>query len=667
MLKTTNKATFLSFVVLLLVTVTVSVYSQITDIQRQPFLSGLNFPVFITNAGDGTNRMFVVEQRGVIRVVEPGSNTPATFMDLSSVVSQTGSERGLLGLAFHPDFAGNNYFFVNFTRQSDGATVIARYKAINNNTAGDPDSRFEIITIPQDFSNHNGGHIAFGPDDDLYIGMGDGGSGDDPNNRAQDIESLLGKMLRITPSVSEPVMGASSYTIPNDNPYVGVTGLDEIWAIGLRNPYRWSFDGGGARQLWAGDVGQGAFEEVSIIENGGNYGWRVYEANSCTNNDPGLCIPENYDPPLLEYAHSAGRCSITGGYVYRGNRGTLGQGDYIYGDFCTGEYWLWDGNSSQLIENTPRNISAFGEDESGELYLVSLGGTVEKIINTGSNRASSDFDGDGRTDVTIFRPEGGFWFSLLSGSGNYLIAQFGAEGDIPVPKDYDGDFITDLAVFRPSNSQWFIFESSTNSIDNRAFGEPGDIPVPGDFLNDDLPDLAVFRPSEGVWYIVNTPGGSSSGGFTGRQFGIGGDIPVVGDYDGNGKDDLAVFRPAESVWYSSNFDASGFSVTPWGANGDVPAPGDYDGDGKNDVTVFRPGDGNWYTFLSESGTSRAINWGLSEDIPNPGDYDGDGSEDLAIWRPSTGEWFVLRSSDFSYFAGPLGVSTDIPVPRYDTP
>lgn len=651
------------FLVFTIAMAVVSVAAQLENIQREPYLTGLTRPVFITNAADGTNRMFVVQQRGLIRVVEPASTTPTTFLDLSGLVSQSGNERGLLGLAFHPDFENNNYFFVNYTRSSDGATVIERYRAINNNTVGDPKSGVPIITIAQDFSNHNGGHIDFDADDNLFIGMGDGGSGNDPNNRAQNINSLLGKMLRITPSLAANV-GQSPYTNPPDNPYVGVAGADEIYAIGLRNPYRWSFDRGGTNELWAGDVGQNAIEEVDIVRLGKNYGWRVYEGNQCTNNDPGLCTPSNYEPPVFQYSQAGPRCAVTGGYVYRGNRGTFPQGSYIYGDYCTGEYWLWDGASQVLIEDTPRNISGFGEDEAGELYLVNLNGTVEKIINTNPLKAVSDFDGDGTTDISVFRPSGGVWYSYLSATGTYLVQAFGAAGDIPVPQDWDGDNITDISLYRPSTNNWFIFQSSDNTIDNRAFGEPGDLPVAGDYLSDDLPELAVFRPSEGTWYIVNVPGGDGSGGFTSTSFGVDGDIPTIGDYDGDGKDDLAVFRPSTGVWYNKDFIDPDFRTSPWGISTDIAAPGDFDGDGSTDLSIYRPSEGNWYTLLSASGGLRVTRFGIDGDIPTVGDYDGDGTHDVSVWRPATGVWWVLRSSEPSYFSAPLGVSTDLPIPAY---
>ncbi len=352
-------------------------------ITLQPFVTGLSSPLLLTNAKDGTRRLFIVQQGGIIKVVQFGSNTPSDFLNITSKVV-SGGERGLLGLTFHPQFATNGYFFVNYTRAGDGATVIARYKTTDaTNTLGNPNSEKILLTIAQPFSNHNGGMIEFGPDDNLYIGMGDGGSANDPGNRAQNINELLGKFLRVTPTLdASPTTPA--YTIPSDNPYVGVDGADEIYAIGMRNPFRWSFDRGGARQLWAGDVGQGLLEEVDIITLGGNYGWRIMEGSQCTPGvNPNCTPPVGHIPPIFEYSNAnSPRCSITGGYVYRGTQAALPDGSYIYGDYCTGEILLWNNNQQTLLLDTTRNISSFGEDEDGELYVVGLGGTVERIVGT---------------------------------------------------------------------------------------------------------------------------------------------------------------------------------------------------------------------------------------------------------------------------------------------
>jgi hypothetical protein len=346
-------------------------------IQLTTVASGLSSPVFVTHAGDGSNRLFIVEQAGVIRVLHPGATTPAAFLDISAKVL-AGGERGLLGLAFHPDYAANGRFFVYYTRAGDGALVIAEYRA-----SADPDvaNRAEavLLTIAHPtYGNHNGGMLAFGPDRYLYIGVGDGGSGNDPPNNAQNRDVLLGKILRIDVDHADPAAG-TSYASPPDNPFVNAPGRDEIFALGLRNPWRFSFDHVTGVQ-WVADVGQGMREEVDMpIVRGGNYGWRVFEGFACTGNDPALCDPSNYRFPIFDYAHGSGRCSITGGYVYRGGQRALPGGTYVYGDYCSGEIFAWDGTAQTVLLDTPFNIASFGEDEDGELHVVDLNGSISRV------------------------------------------------------------------------------------------------------------------------------------------------------------------------------------------------------------------------------------------------------------------------------------------------
>lgn len=350
---------------------------EAAEISLQPVLSGLSSPLYVTNAHDGSNRLFIVEQPGRIKVLEPGSSAPVIFLNIASRIL-SGGERGLLGLAFHPQFSTNRRFFVNYTRQPDGATVIAEYRASASNPNVADTSETVLLVIPQPFPNHNGGMIEFGPDQFLYIGMGDGGSADDPGNRAQNINELLGKILRIDVDRSN---GSVPYSSPADNPFFGATpGRDEIYAFGMRNPFRFSFDRA-TGQLFAGDVGQNAREEVDIVTRAGNYGWRVMEGNICNPSFGGGVCARIGIAPVAEYSHSGGRCSITGGYVYRGSQSSLPAGAYVYADFCTGEIFMLNGGTASVLLDTGLNISSFGEDEAGEIYVVGLSGSLDRINN----------------------------------------------------------------------------------------------------------------------------------------------------------------------------------------------------------------------------------------------------------------------------------------------
>jgi glucose/arabinose dehydrogenase len=398
----------------------------VSNVTLEPVLSNLSSPVLLTNARDGSNRLFVIEQPGRIQVLQPGASTPTVFLDITSRVL-AGGERGLLGLAFHPQFNANRRLFVNYTRRPDGATVIAEYRASASNPNVVDGAETILLVIPQPFENHNGGMIAFGADGFLYIGMGDGGSGNDPQNRAQNIDDLLGKMLRIN---VDQASGSAPYSSPSDNPFFGSTaGRDEIYAVGLRNPFRFSFDRS-TGQLYAGDVGQGVREEIDIITRGGNYGWRVFEGTRCTGLGPAQCVAANFQAPVAEYDHTGGRCSVTGGYVYRGTRGTLPAGAYIYGDFCSGEMFLLQGTTPSLLQDTSLNISSFGEDESGELYVVSLGGTVQRLVNSCSysiSPASRTSPAGGETLTVNVTTQGGCGWAAVSNS-RFITVTSGASG-----------------------------------------------------------------------------------------------------------------------------------------------------------------------------------------------------------------------------------------------
>jgi glucose/arabinose dehydrogenase len=354
-----------------------------------PVASGLDRPVFVTNAHDGSDRLFVVEQPGRVRVIDSGGTLlPTPLLDIRSSVASS-DEQGLLGLAFHPKFATNRKFYVYFTNVR-GDIAVNQYRV----SASDPNvvesgSGVRIITIDHPAAtNHNGGMLAFGKDGYLYIGTGDGGSAGDPGNRAQSKDVLLGKILRIDVDHGG---GSRHYSSPTTNPFVGRAGRNEIWSYGLRNPWRFSFDRV-TGDIWIGDVGQNRYEEIdrgkrttTATRNGrgANYGWRVMEGNHCYRPSSG-CNRSGKVRPISEYSHASGRCSVVGGYVYRGTMSPGLAGRYVFGDFCAGQIrslsrTATTGSLSNVVLSTGLMITSFGEDEGGEIYVTDLGGSVNRI------------------------------------------------------------------------------------------------------------------------------------------------------------------------------------------------------------------------------------------------------------------------------------------------
>jgi len=351
-----------------------------------PFVGGLTLPLGLESPPDGTGRMFVVEQAGTIRIIQNSGLLATPFLDISARVT-SGGEQGLLGLAFHPGFATNGRFFVYYTRGASPAfeIVVSEFNRLSVNVA-DPNSERQLLVVPHPtFTNHNGGQLAFGPDGFLYVGLGDGGSGGDPSGNGQNLQTLLGKMLRIDTDSTPPA--GQQHAIPADNPFAAKGGLPEIWAYGLRNPWRFSFDQPTGR-LFCADVGQNNFEEVDLITKGGNFGWNLMEGNHCyppgsttCNTAVGLTLP------VTECAHdAAGGEAVIGGFVYRGAAIPGLIGTYVFGDLSSGNVWGLRQDAQGAWQRTlmfthTRTVSAFGRDAANELYLVDYGnGAILRLV-----------------------------------------------------------------------------------------------------------------------------------------------------------------------------------------------------------------------------------------------------------------------------------------------
>ena len=335
----------------------------------QMIISGLQRPVDLQP--DGSGRLFVIEKAGRIRIIENDQLIETPFLDITDRVGSNGNEQGLLGLAFHPQYAQNGRFFVNYT-DNNGHDVIARFQVSSDPNIAEPNSEVKLLNVDDPFPNHNGGVLAFGPDGYLYAGLGDGGSQGDPFGNAQNTGVLLGKILRLDVDSAEP------YAVPSDNPFG-----NEVWAYGLRNPWRLSFDKL-TNDLYIGDVGQNTWEEIDFLPTGSpggtNFGWNFREGA----HDYKGGGPEGMVDPVAEYSHAEGGCSVTGGYVYRGSMPEW-NGIYLYGDYCTGMIWGLihsdSGWQSQLLFDLDVTITSFGQDEAGELYLLSDSGGVFRLIH----------------------------------------------------------------------------------------------------------------------------------------------------------------------------------------------------------------------------------------------------------------------------------------------
>ncbi|MGB7923235.1 MAG: PQQ-dependent sugar dehydrogenase [Pyrinomonadaceae bacterium] len=624
---------------------------------EQQVASGLSSgPTSMAFAPDG--RLFVCIQTGALRVIENDVLLATPFMTLS--VNSNG-ERGLLGIAFDPNFATNHFLYVYYTTATAPIhNRISRFTANGNVVV--PGSEVVILDLNNlsSATNHNGGAIHFGADGKLYAGVGENANA----SNAQTFANLLGKMLRINPDPAN--------LIPTDNPYFNdpnVTGVNKaIWALGLRNPFTFSFQPGTGR-MFINDVGQNAWEEINEGIAHSNYGWSICEGLGCSGTPP-----TDYRAPSYVYNHTTGTptgCAIVGGAFY--NPPTVQYpssyvGKFFFADLCTGFIRYIDPNTAPPIATSTGFATGLSSavdlqvGPDGSLYYLSRGGggVVFKIRFPSNSEKYFDFDNDGKTDIAVWRADTGVWYILRSSDGALFAPQWGASGDQVVPGDYDGDGKTDVAVFRQSNGTWYIRRSLDGALRAQQWGLSGDTPVPGDYDADGKTDIAVFRPSTATWYVFR----SSTGTFTAQQWGLSTDTVAQGDYDGDGRTDLGVFRGDAGFFYILRSSNGTLLARQWGANGDKPVPNDYDNDGTVDVAVWRPSDAVWYISRSSDGGLTAIQWGVSTDALAPGDYDGDGKTDLAVWRPSTGIFHVLKSSDGSSIAQQWGNGSlnDVAVP-----
>ena len=357
--------------------------APIPAIALRPIVSGFASPLHFAQSPDG--RVFVVEQAGRIREIRQKQIVEPPYLDIRERI-ESGGEKGLLSVAFHPGFTGNGRLFLNSTRRENDKlkTLVTELRATPDFSRADPATERVLLKIKQPFDNHNGGQIAFGPEGFLYVGMGDGGGGNDPSGNAQNPAVRLGKMLRID---VDRTSGNKAFAIPADNPFTGISGFHPaIWALGFRNPYRFGFDAA-TGELYAGDVGQGAREEIDLVVRGGNYGWNVLEGTLCT---PGVSDPDcdtsGFVSPIAEYDHDGGGCAVSGGFVYRGAKVPGLCGAYLYGDFCTGEVFALRQSGGRRtagpvrLLDTDLRASSFGITRKGELRVVDYGGTIYKLV-----------------------------------------------------------------------------------------------------------------------------------------------------------------------------------------------------------------------------------------------------------------------------------------------
>jgi glucose/arabinose dehydrogenase len=561
----------------------------------QKVTSGLGAITSITHAGDG--RLFVTVRDGLVQIVENGQVRPEPFIDLRPFV-KAGGEQGLLSLAFDPHYAENGYFFVAYTDELD-RVVVARHEASSDDpNQAQPGTEAILMEIPKPTPLHNGGQLAFGPDGYLYISVGDGAVTSPPDScMAQRDDTMLGKILRI--DVDDDPLSPPYYTVPADNPFFSNASPDELWATGLRNPWRLSFDRV-TGDLWIADVGGSEREEINLqpagSPGGQNYGWKIMEgttcfrATGCPETAP-PCGSPLYTLPVLEYTHAGDKCSVTGGYVYRGRRLPQLYGSYIFGDFCVGTVWVADPKGQNLrvrslTQGAPL-LTAFGEGADGEIYLGTITGDLYRIVGRSPVDSVAIYDEvAGRFFFRDLHAAGAADRSLLFGGGGSLV---------PLAGDWNGDRRTTIGLFDPATGNFQIkntLDRTSAEIRFRLAGKPGAVPLVGDWNKDGRDTVGFYDPSTRTFQLKNTLAGGKFDVTV--RFGQGGPgwIPLAGDWNGDGRDTVGLYDPVTSTFHLKNsFKGTGTDVkVQFGPNnnGWLPLVGDWDGDGRDTIGFYDP-------------------------------------------------------------------------------
>jgi len=637
------------------------------ELERMP--GSYSAPLHVTSP-PGDERLFVVERGGRVEIIDDGVALSTPFINISSMIT-SGGERGLLGMTFHPDYSSNGRFFLAYT-DLGGDLIVGEFRSTPGLNTANPAQHAKVIEIAQPFFNHNGGHVIFGPDGYLYVGVGDGGSGGDPLGHGQNRNTLLGSILRLDiDSDGFPGNASRTYSIPASNPFVGSAGADEIWHWGLRNPWRFWIDAE-SELMYVADVGQNQREEVTVVPSttgGLNFGWNRLEGSRCYPSG-GSCSTSGTVLPQVEYTHSVGQ-SITGGPVYRGTELPELDGTYFYGDFPRGwirsfeydgqaeRHWDWD-----HVLGAASLISSFGVDVNGEMYVVGLGGSVWKLVGHSSRELVGNFDGGSDAEISIKRA--GHWLvapeSSPSGGAfeDWTGNSFGRGWLSETAADFDGDGRDDIAQFHPSNGTWWISRSTgsdfaTTQWANFATNSGWASQMAGDFNGDDRDDIANFYPGNGTWWVSTSNGSgfktlewadfSTSSGWQAR---------MTGDFNGDGRDDIAQFHPSNGTWWISRSTGSGFVTELWAdfstSSGWISrVTGDFNGDGRDDIAQFHPSNGTWWISRSTGSGFVTELWADFTTTAgwqgrSVGDFDGDDRDDIAQFHPSNGTWWVSRST-----------------------